>query len=64
LEGKQGLFVDGKEVIVKDDTVWNMEFTYVGERGASLETLVKIGGSIFFEATGKMESNALWIFDY
>jgi hypothetical protein len=63
LEGKHGLFIDGKEVIVKDDTVWNMEFTYDGERGAGLETLVKIGGSIFSEATGKMGSNALWIFD-
>jgi hypothetical protein len=46
-------------VIVKDDTVWNMEFTYAGERGAGLETLVKIGGFIFSEATGKMGSNAL-----
>jgi hypothetical protein len=63
LEGKQGLFVDGKEVILKDDTVWDMEFTYAGERGVGLETFVKIGGSIFSEATGKMESSALWVFD-
>jgi hypothetical protein len=63
LEGKQGLFVDGKEVIVKDNIIWDMEFTYAEERGAGLETLVKIGSSIFSEATGKMGSNALWIFD-
>jgi hypothetical protein len=36
LEGKHGLFVDGKEVIVKDDTIWDMEFTYAGERGVGL----------------------------
>jgi hypothetical protein len=32
LEGKHGLFVDVKEVIVKDDILWDMEFTYAGER--------------------------------
>jgi hypothetical protein len=51
LESKHGLFIDGKGVIVKDDIVWDMEFAYAGERGAGLETLVKIGGSIFSEAT-------------
>jgi hypothetical protein len=63
LEGKQGLFVASKEVILKDDIVWNMEFTYVGERGTGLKTSVKIGGSIFSEATEKMGSSALWVFD-
>jgi hypothetical protein len=50
-------------VIVKDDIVCDIEFTYVGKRGTGLETLVKIGGSIFSKATGKMGSNALWVFD-
>jgi hypothetical protein len=63
LEGKQGLFVDGKEVIIKNDTVWDIVFAYAGERGTGLETLIKIGGSIFSKTTGKMRSNALWIFD-
>jgi hypothetical protein len=46
-------------VILKDDTVWDMEFIYAGERSTGLETSVKTSGSIFSEATGKMESSAL-----
>jgi hypothetical protein len=63
LKDKHSLFVDGKKMILKNDTVWNMEFTYTRVRGVGLETSVKIGGSLFFEAIWKMESSVLWVFD-
>ena len=51
LKDKHSLFVDGKKMILKNDTFWNMEFTYARVRSIGFETSVNIGGSIFFEAT-------------
>jgi hypothetical protein len=63
VEGKLGLFADGKEIFQENEGLWNFEFQYAGQKGLGLETKVKVGGCLSQAVQGKFARPALWMFD-